>query len=305
MGRANTTARSAPPEDATGPPADRVAVDRDALVRDNRHLVKWVMGTIAPRLPRYADWDDLWAAGLCGLVEASRRFDPGSGVPFAGYAHARIRGAILDAARAADWASRGLRRDLRTIDEATRRLRQEMAADPSDADVAAATGLSTEMVRRRLRERHEIAVVHLDQPVTRAAGAPTVGAGLPDERGHADPAAAVEELELIGSLRLAVEHLPPRLREIILRHYFHGERFTQIAKGLRVTPSRVSQLHTEGLNALRAHFAAERCMPVEEVVKGSPGARRRASFVADMARRGDLHARLASGRRPTHVARSA
>ena len=40
--------------------------------------------------------DELKAASLLGLVEASRNFDPNRGVPFGGYAHHRIRGAIKD-----------------------------------------------------------------------------------------------------------------------------------------------------------------------------------------------------------------
>jgi DNA-directed RNA polymerase specialized sigma subunit len=40
--------------------------------------------------------NELKAASLLGLVEASRNFDPNRGVPFGGYSHHRIRGAIKD-----------------------------------------------------------------------------------------------------------------------------------------------------------------------------------------------------------------
>jgi RNA polymerase sigma factor FliA len=44
-------------------------------------------------------YDDAVGAGSLALVEAARRFDPGLGVPFAGFAFLRVRGALADACR--------------------------------------------------------------------------------------------------------------------------------------------------------------------------------------------------------------
>lgn len=43
--------------------------------------------------------DDALGVGAVALVEASRRFDPRRGIPFAGYAFWRVRGALRDAHR--------------------------------------------------------------------------------------------------------------------------------------------------------------------------------------------------------------
>jgi RNA polymerase sigma factor (sigma-70 family) len=45
-------------------------------------------------------YDDAVGAGSLALVEAARRFDPALGVPFAGFAFLRVRGALADACRA-------------------------------------------------------------------------------------------------------------------------------------------------------------------------------------------------------------
>jgi RNA polymerase sigma factor (sigma-70 family) len=47
-----------------------------------------------------ADFDDLYAAGLVGLWQASQKYDPGVGVGFGPYAKPRVRGAITDHLRA-------------------------------------------------------------------------------------------------------------------------------------------------------------------------------------------------------------
>ena len=72
---------------------------RDDLVLGHLHVVDIVMAEIAPRLPDFVDQENLRAAGLLGLVEASRRFDETLQVPFERYARIRVRGAIVDATR--------------------------------------------------------------------------------------------------------------------------------------------------------------------------------------------------------------
>ena len=57
---------------------------------------------LAARIP-HASIDELQSAGYEGLIEAAMRYDPSIGVPFASYAHFRVRGAMIDAARRADY----------------------------------------------------------------------------------------------------------------------------------------------------------------------------------------------------------
>ena len=46
---------------------------------------------------------------MFGLIDAVERFDPERAVKFETFAVPRIRGAILDSVRAADWAPRSVR----------------------------------------------------------------------------------------------------------------------------------------------------------------------------------------------------
>ena len=80
------------------------------LVLENLELVSQLVQQMAARYPRHVDRGELWSAGVLGLVEASRRFDPAMGIPFPRYAAIRIRGAIIDSTRSRDWASRSAAR---------------------------------------------------------------------------------------------------------------------------------------------------------------------------------------------------
>src|SRR5207249_4140460 len=77
-------------------------------------------------LPKNVDHEDLYSAGVLGLLDAHAKFDPRKGVKFETYAVWRIKGAVLDQLRALDWVSRSLRRKARNLDGVTRKLDQKL-----------------------------------------------------------------------------------------------------------------------------------------------------------------------------------
>src|SRR3954453_4432401 len=79
------------------------------LIEQHLPLVNHVVLQVAVHFPRYVDRQELARAGALGLVEAARGFDESRGVPFDRFPARRIRGAILDCVRAADWAPRSVR----------------------------------------------------------------------------------------------------------------------------------------------------------------------------------------------------
>src|SRR6476660_8792962 len=111
------------------------------LIEQHLPLVNHVVLQVAVHFPRYVDRQELARAGALGLVEAAQRFDESRGVPFDRYATRRIRGAILDSVRSADWAPRSVR----TLGRKLEAIEQQLAADGGEATsggIAAALGLS-------------------------------------------------------------------------------------------------------------------------------------------------------------------
>jgi RNA polymerase sigma factor for flagellar operon FliA len=76
-------------------------MDEPALIRQYRGLVLFYVGEISARVPRWVDRDDLRSAGMIGLLQALRSFDPDRGVNFLTFVRFRIRGAIYDELRRA------------------------------------------------------------------------------------------------------------------------------------------------------------------------------------------------------------
>jgi RNA polymerase sigma factor for flagellar operon FliA len=96
-------------------------------------LVRQIAASVARRLPTHIDREELVGLGTLGWAEARMRFDRSRGVPFVGFAAARIRGAILDGLRRSDTLSRGDRRRAQQTNEPTL---PRIVNDPAEVEAA-------------------------------------------------------------------------------------------------------------------------------------------------------------------------
>ena len=256
--------------------------DSNELVERHLPLVDHIVHQVAFRFPRHVDRDELRGAGAAGLVDAARRYDPSSGVPFARYAAIRIRGEVIDASRTRDWATRRLRRDLRLIDDTISELEEQFQRAPTDGEVAARMGVPVEEVQERRAAQLTVTLLTLDRP---SAGTDADRRSLADAVVESDtswlPDLAAEHSELVTTLRHAVHALPHDLRAVLVAHQFQGRRLCDIADEMGVTQARVSQLRQEGLHAIQAYFATQ-FDEVSDVPSDAPGKRRRKAYVAQV-----------------------
>lgn len=268
------------------------ATDPNALAEQHLHLVEHVVQQLSAGFPRHVDRDELRGAGAAGLVDAAHRYDPETGVPFARYASIRIRGAVLDATRTRDWATRRLRRDLREIEAATSSLEEQLHRRPDDAEIAAELGTDVEMVRERRASALTSTLLTLDRPVGDDGGdtAPLSDRVIEQDESWL-PEQALEQTELVGTLRTAIGHLPELPRRVLVEHHFQGRLLRDIADDLGVTEARASQLRHEALHALQAYFGTA-FDGVPSVPDDAPGKRRRATFVAQVSAQTTWRTRL-------------
>ncbi len=94
--------------------------NQDDLVVQHGALVKRIAYHLMNRLPPSVQAEDLIQAGMIGLLEASRNYDPSQGASFETYAGIRIRGAMLDEIRRSDWTPRSVHRKARMVADAMR-----------------------------------------------------------------------------------------------------------------------------------------------------------------------------------------
>ena len=116
----------------------------DDLVTRHAPLVKRIAYHLMNRLPPSVQAEDLIQAGMIGLIEASRNYDPSQGASFETYAGIRIRGAMLDEIRRSDWTPRSVHRKARMVADAMREIENSEGRDARDVEVAESLGMSLE-----------------------------------------------------------------------------------------------------------------------------------------------------------------
>jgi len=224
---------------------------RDQLVLHYAGLVKYVVGRVAAGLPGHVARDEMVNSGLMGLVGAIERFEPGSGATFESYAVHRIRGAVLDGLRRADWVPRSARTTARAIEQAHARLEARLHRSPSEAELAGELGMRAGDLRRALDRLSLDNMASLDAVVLGDEGSRTGSEPI-------DLTAGPEELQEAEAERLMVVEevalLPDRERQVLALYYYEGLTLAQIGSVLGVTESRVSQIHTQAVLHLRSRL---------------------------------------------------
>src|SRR5262245_35013945 len=116
----------------------------DELVHRYLPLARTVVGRLAMTLPAHAATEDLYSAGLVGLLNAVRRYNHKTGVLFETYARVRIRGAVFDELRRLDWVPRSVHDKARKVEEVMRQLEQKKGKIPSNFEMAHALDMTEE-----------------------------------------------------------------------------------------------------------------------------------------------------------------
>lgn len=220
------------------------------LVERELDLVPRVVASMASTFPRHVERAELLRAGTLGLVEAAGRYDASRGIPFDRFAARRIRGAVLDAMRAADWAPRAVRASARRADLVESSLTSRYGRSPSSSEVAAELGID-EIELRRIRSMADSALVGtLDRALSLIDDDGVLADAIVDDS-QLEPVDLLERRELLGFLNDALDALPPRQHRVIVGYFVDGRRSSELAIELGVSESRISQMRTDALHSLR------------------------------------------------------
>jgi RNA polymerase sigma factor for flagellar operon FliA len=278
-----TSPRVTSPRTASQPVTQQTV---DELCRTHLAVVHHEVRSISMRLPGHVQTDDLTSAGMSALFSAATTFDPEFGVPFARYAARRIRGALLDELRSADWATRSLRARVRTRNACHESLAAHLGRTPSPDELAKEMGVSRAELQRTEADLHQSVVLRFDH-LGSDAGPDAV---LPSTA--KTPEAVLVERERQSYLHDAVKSLPERLRTVVFGCFFDDRPMRELAEELGVTESRISQLRTEALKMLRDGMNSQ--LAPDMLPKHTTGvaAGRREAFYATIAGRSSYAARL-------------
>ena len=208
---------------------------RNEIVMRSMHIVRYAVLSTRNMYRRYADDDDISNEAVLALMNAVDSFDPSKNVKFDTYASIKVRGAIIDYIRRQDTVPRGVRRFIRDYDSAYSALYTELDREPSREEISARLNVSPDK---------------LDSLLSRSAAANTLsfeellfdGFDMADE--NADSSAE-------AGLTAAIDSLKDKERTVITLYYYEKLKYSEIAKVMGLSESRVCQIHTKAVDKLR------------------------------------------------------
>jgi RNA polymerase sigma factor for flagellar operon FliA len=227
---------------------------RDQKVLEHLPLAKAIAIRVHESLPVHVDVDDLIHAGVLGLFDAVEKFDAEKNVEFQGYAKHRIKGAILDSLRQADWASRDMRKRQKKVEAMSRDFAARLGRTPTENEIASEFGVTTERWRKMAMELRNISgtvsmTPREDMEAQTEREFPADSAVQPDH--------ICERRQMKSTIDRAMSKLPERYQKVVVLYYNAQKTMKEIGDMLGVNESRVSQIHKLALRKMEAALQSE------------------------------------------------
>ena len=252
-GRPKTGAR--PKRNASWPSASRMkpgSALEGEIVEKYIPLVKNVVGRLAMTLPPHVDGEELYSAGLTGLLNAVRQYNPNAGTSFETYARLRIRGAVLDELRRMDWVPRSVHTKARRVQAVMNEIEQKKGRMATEQEMAAALKISLPEYHQWLQEIRPATFVCLDAAFNNDFDdSVSQYESMADQR-QEDPLDGTFRRELARVIADRLQELPEMQRKVLALYYFEDMRLREIAEAFGLTESRICQIHAQGIMAIKS-----------------------------------------------------
>jgi RNA polymerase sigma factor FliA len=224
---------------------------RNELILSELSQVYYLARRIHERLPQHVPLEDLVHAGVLGLIDAVRKYNPNKNASLKSFASFRIRGAILDSLRALDWGSRPLRKKGRNVAESIAKLANKLGRQPTEDEVAADLDLEVSELHNLLRRLDGLHIMG-QMVASRFDDCETqdlIESAPADE--DESPFEICLRSERSDYLTQAIKTLSEKEQMVISLYYREELTMREVAEVMNLAESRVSQIHSLAITKLR------------------------------------------------------
>ena len=225
---------------------------RNQLIERYLPMVRYISERLLQTLPKSIELDDLCSAGQFGLMDAIDGFDLSRGIKFKTYCTTRIRGSILDELRSQDWVPRLVRLKAHKLEKAYRKLESKYGREPTNIELAKHLDVPLNQLEKELSDSTPRAIFSLsdkwdDSDDDNALEKVEI---LEDKKG-ADPVLDLHNKDLMDVI---TRILTKKERLILIMYYREGLTMREIGEVLRLTESRVCQIHSNVMARLKVQL---------------------------------------------------
>ncbi len=229
---------------------------RNDLVKKNLKLVNFIVSRLAIGLPSHVDRRDLVSSGVIGLIDAANHFDPKKGVKFETYASTRIKGAIIDELRALDWIPRSTREKSKEVEKTILSLIGKLGRFPNDKEIADKLDWDMDKYYKTMDQISGTALLSLDEIIATTTGGDNIKRIDLLKGDTESPLKDIERRELADKIVKIIGGLSEQEKLVIALYYYEELTLKEIGMVLKVSESRVSQIHTTAILKIRARLSS-------------------------------------------------
>lgn len=223
---------------------------RNVLMERHYPLVRYIAERLLQTLPKSIELDDLVSAGLFGLMDAIRGFDPDRNIKFKTYCTTRIRGSILDQLRSQDWVPRLVRLKAGRIEKTLQKLIGEHGREPTHAELAAALEMDHNELTSEMNSASAKTMFSLSEKwEDRDDDSSIEKVDVLEDRRAIDPIGELNRRDMLDFITRSLTH---KERFIITQYYQVGHTMREIGEMLELTESRVCQIHSNVMSRLKS-----------------------------------------------------
>jgi len=219
---------------------------REKVIQEFSPRLKFLAVRLASRVPFHVDVSDLIQAGAIGLMDAMKKFDPDKGAQFKTYAEFRIRGAMLDEIREMDWIPRSVRDKVKKLQKTYRDLEKKYGRPVTEEEVASALDMDLNEFWDFLQQVKGASFISVEDLGFNRELEGEVKEFLVDAQ-NKNPLSHLLSGDARKLLVKGLDQLPEKEKTIISLYYYDELTMKEIGTILKITESRVSQLHTQAL----------------------------------------------------------
>lgn len=222
-------------------------------------LVKRIAGRLLMSLPPHVDEDDIMGYGVFGLLDALERFEAARGLKFETYASIRIRGAMIDGLRTMDWVPHSARKKVKKVQEGFAELESKLGRAATTEEVAELLKVNVKDIEGVLAQAQILSLTSIDETAAdnegESSGTPL---NLLTDVNAQKAYEIIEQEERKEILAGAVDKLPEKEKLVIALYYQEELTLREIAAVLKLSESRISQLHSQAIMRLRGRLSRQK-----------------------------------------------
>lgn len=222
--------------------------DRNRLVEHYAGLVKCIAFKIAGHYQYFSYMDDIINEGIIALLDAVEKFDSSKNVKFETFASIKIRGAIIDFIRRQDCFPRRLKKMAKVITAACETLGQRLGREPTDSEIAGYLGVNLVEYEKMVAQTCSLSILSFEEVVYKK-DVSTLSAkqSMPKD----EPEHVIAEKELRRAVSDGIDKLDKKEKIVISLYYKEHLKIKEISDIMKVSESRVSQIHSKALHKLK------------------------------------------------------